>query len=283
LVVVIGVAGTGWGSYQRLVSDQPAVQREQQQVVQTDGKRPKTAPLAQNKAKEEDGKKTPDGKKAGPADKETLNQYKEAFLKGFQLSSEIAKTMGNLTPDEKETADRANSLWELIEKSYRPPDGKKAAPTDKEALDLHKEAFLRAFRISSEIARATAKGRAKMRPQDEAALDARGAAFVQAYERAKSLKKSLQERKASGGKGYDQAIEALDVFLKAEKDFEQAVKLRAKAQAVEHARKEIENAVNSVERTAHDRRTAFEALDEIERAVKGMRKKLQEEKERRKP
>jgi hypothetical protein len=283
LVVVIGVAGTGWGQYRTLVSDPPTVQGEQPQVVQADSKHPKTVPLAQDKGKNEDGKKTPEGKKAGPAEKEMLSQYKEAFLKAFQLSSEIAKAGGRIGPDDKKSADLANFLWEMMEKSYRPPDGKKAAPTNKEALDLYKEAFLMASRISSEIAGAMAKGQAKMKPEAEAALDARGAAFVQAYERAKALKKSLEEQKVSGGKRYDKAVEALDVFLKAEQDFEQAVKFRAKAQAVENARREIENAVSRVKKTAHDQRTTIEALDEIERAVKDMRKKLQEEKERTKP
>jgi hypothetical protein len=283
MVVVIGVAGTGWGQYRTLVSDPPAVQGEKQQVVQADRKQPKTVSLAQDKSKNEDGKKAPDGKKAGPAEKEMLNQYKEAFLKAFQLSSEIAKAGRRIGPDDKKSADLANFLWERMEKSFRPPDGKKAAPADKDALDLHKEAFLLAFRISSGIAGAMAKGRAKLGPEAEAGLDARGPDFVQAYERAKTLKKSLEEQKASGGKGYDKAIEALDVFLKAEQDFEQAVKLRAKSQAVEHVRKEIESAVSRVEKTAHDQRSALEALDEIERAVKDMRKKLQAEKERTKP
>jgi RNA polymerase sigma factor (sigma-70 family) len=251
LLLVIGVVGTGWGQYRTLVSDPPAVQGEQQNIVQADPKQPKTVPLAQDRGKNEDGKKTPDEKT--PSDQDQAKQVLDMILKGFQAYQDSKR------------------------------GDKKAERPGKNASDLYSESFLLAFRISSEIARAMAKGRTKMRPEDEAALDARGPAFVQAYERAKSLKKSLEEQKASGGKGYDKAIEALDVFLKAEQNFEQAVKLRAKAQAVEHAKKEIENAMNRVEKTAHDQRTALEALDEIERAVKDMRQKLQEGKERTKP
>jgi RNA polymerase sigma factor (sigma-70 family) len=220
--------------------------------------------LKRDKAEQKE-KKAPEGK--NPPDQ--AEQALDMVLKGYQAYWD---SKGKKPADQ----DLAKFLWGMMEKSYRPPDGKKAGPADKEALDHYKEAFLLAYRIAYEIAWAMAKGQAKMRLEDEAALDACGPAFVQAYERAKSLKKSLQEQKASGGKGYDKSIEALDAFLKAGRDFEQAVKLRAKAQAVQHVRKEIENAVSRVEKTAHDQRTALEALEEIERTVKDMRTKLQQ-------
>jgi len=97
-------------------------------------------------------------------------------------------------------------------------------------------------------------------------------------ERANTLKKALESRKAFDNKERDKAIEALDGFLKAGKEFEQAVKRRAKTQAVEPAVKEIESALSNVEKTSHDQQAALDALDEIERAVKAMKKKIQDRK-----
>jgi RNA polymerase sigma factor (sigma-70 family) len=277
LLVAIGVVGTGLG-YRTLASYQPAVQGEQQQVAQAERKQPKIVPLAQHKGKNEGGKKTP-GKKR-PPNQDQKKQALDMVVKGYQAywDSKGKKPAGQ---------DLAKFLWEMMEKSYRPPNGKKAGPADKEALDPYKEAFLKAFQLSSEIAfqlsseiaKAKGKGRAKIGPEEEAALDAYGPAFVQAYERAKTLKKTLEGLKASKGKGTDTAIEALDAFLKAGKEFKQAVKLRAKTQAVEHAKKEIESALGRMEKLGHDRGTELEALEEIEKAVKDMKMKARRRKE----
>jgi hypothetical protein len=221
----------------------------------------------------------PDGKQAGPADKAASDLYAEAFLKAFQISSEIAKAHGKIAPDDKKPPldqELAKLLWEMMEKSYRHPEGKEAGPADKEMLDQYREAFFKAFQISSEIAKSRDKGHVMAKPHDEAVFDAYGPAFVQAYERARTLKKTLEDRKASGGKESQKAIEALDVFLKAGKEFEQTVKQYAKTQAVQEARREIENAVTKVENSTHDRRTELETLEEIEKAVQQMKKKLQE-------
>jgi RNA polymerase sigma factor (sigma-70 family) len=275
LLVVIGVAGTGWGHYRMLASDQPTVQGVQQLVAQADPKQPKTVFLAQEKGKNEDGKKTPDEKK--PSDQHQTKQVLDMVLKGYQAYWD---SKGKKPADQ----DLAKLLWDMMEKSYRPPDGKKAGPADKEALNQYKEVFLKAFQLSYEIAyemaKAKAKGQTKTKPAEAAVFDAYGAAFVQAYERAKTLKKTLQEQKASGGKNDGQAIEALDVFLKAGQAFEQAVKLRAKNQAIEHVKKEIESALSRVEKTTHDQRTALEALEEIEKALQVMKKQVKEKKHR---
>jgi RNA polymerase sigma factor (sigma-70 family) len=190
-------------------------------------------------------------------------------------------------PDEKKPPDQVKQILDMVLKGFQAyqdskggDKGKKAERPDKAALDLYGEAFLKAFQLSREIAKAKSKSQAKIKPEDEPTLDAFGPAFVQAYERAKIVKKALEERKAFDGKGSDKAIEALDVFLKAGKEFEQAVKLRAKAQAVEHVMKEIERALSKVEKTAHDQRTELEALEEIEKAVKDMKKKIQGKKDR---
>jgi RNA polymerase sigma-70 factor (ECF subfamily) len=231
-------------------------------------KQPSPAPAAPDKA-DDPGKKQADGKK-GP-EKNQAGQAPDMVRRGLQA---YQGSKGNITarPDQG----LGNFLWEIMEKSYRPPDGKKAGPADKEALNQYKEAFLKAFQLSREMAKAKAKGQAKIRPGDEAVVDAYGPAFVQAYERARTLKKTLEEQKASGGQGGAKAIEALDEFLKAGREFEQAVKLRAKAQAVEHARKEIESALSRVKRTAQDQRTELEALEEIEKAVRELRQKVQQ-------
>jgi RNA polymerase sigma factor (sigma-70 family) len=202
-------------------------------------------------------------------DQDQAGQVLDMILKGFQAQRD------------KKLADQdlAKLLWELVEKSYRPPDGKQPGPEDRKALDLYKQAFLMAFQTASAITKATIRGWGKIRPEDGAFFDAYGPAFVQACERARALKKTLEGRKAAGGKENNKTIEALDVFLKAGREFEQAVKLRAKTQAVEHARKEIESAFSTVEKTAHDRRTTLEALDEIERLIKGLKKQLRDRKD----
>jgi hypothetical protein len=156
-----------------------------------------------------------------------------------------------------------------------PDKGKKGEQADKAARDPYAEAFLKAFHISSALAEAMSKGRAKVRPADQEALDAYGPAFVRAYERAKALKEVLQERKAAGDQQGGKALEALDRFLQSGKEFEQAVKRRAKAQAVEQAKRAIEGALAGVGRTAHDKRTELETLEEIERVVKDLKKKIQ--------
>jgi RNA polymerase sigma factor (sigma-70 family) len=225
----------------------------------------------------------PGGKKVGPAEKEALlDASRQAFLIAWQVASELAKgktAPGAKRPTEEESPaeeDLAKLLWEMMEKAYRPPDGKQAGPADKEALDLYGQAFLKGFQFSSEIARAMGKGQAKVRPEPPEAFDALAPAFVQAYERARALRKTLQEQKAAGAKGEEKALEALDVFLKAGEQFEQAIKQGAKKRAVQQARREIENALNKVEKATHDRRTELEALDEIEKAVKAMKKKIQD-------
>jgi RNA polymerase sigma factor (sigma-70 family) len=229
-------------------------------------KQPSPAQPAQAKTQGPTTNETNDKK---PPDQNQAKQALDMILKGFQAYQD---SKGKKPADQ----DLANFLWEMMEKSYRPPDGKKSGPADKEALGQYKEAFLKAFQLASKIAGARAQARAKIRPEDEAAFDACGPAFVEAYERAKTLKKALEEQRASGGKESGRAIAALDAFLMAGKDFEQAVKLRAKTRAVEQAKREIENALGKVKETANDRRTELEALEEIEKAVQEIKKKVQE-------
>jgi RNA polymerase sigma factor (sigma-70 family) len=222
----------------------------------------------------------PDGKKAGPADKEALDQYKGAFLKAFQIASEIARASGKKAPQETASADQhqAKQVLELLRKgleAYQADKRKGAARADKEALDLYAEAFLKAFQMSSEMAKAKGKHEAKLRPDDQAVLDSCGPAFLQAYERARTLRNALEHQKAPDDKRGEKALEALDVFLKAGQEFEQAVKHHAKTQAVQQARREIESALSKVEASTRDRRTALEALEEIERVVRQLKKDLQ--------
>jgi hypothetical protein len=121
----------------------------------------------------------------------------------------------------------------------------------------------------------------KARPEEEAALDAYGPVFMQAYERAKSLKQVLQELKPSDGQRVEKALEALDLFLKAGAELEQAAKQRTRSRAVERVTREIKEALRWMERTAHDQRMELEALEDIERAIKDMKKRIQERPDRR--
>jgi RNA polymerase sigma factor (sigma-70 family) len=196
-----------------------------------------------------EGKKSPDVKK--PADQDQPKRALDMIFKGFQAYQESKG--GDKRPE-------------------RP---------SKDSSDLYAEAFLKAYRIAFEVAYEMAKAKepAKVRPEDQLVSDAYGPAFVEAYERAKILRKTLEEQKASGGNADERVTEALDRFLKAGQEIEQAIKLRAKTQAVEHAKKEIENGLSRIEKTAHDRQTSLEALDQIERAIQDMRKKVQERKD----
>jgi hypothetical protein len=103
----------------------------------------------------------------------------------------------------------------------------------------------------------------------------------QAYELARALKKALEGQKASDGRRGEKVLESLDLFLKEGKGFDQAVKRRVKDLAVEHATREIANALSRVEKAAHDRQSTLEVLDEIERAVRDLRKRIQQRQARR--
>ena len=85
--------------------------------------------------------------------------------------------------EKKETGKtQANQVLDMVLKgfqAYQESKGKKGEPSKKDAQDLYGEAFLQAFRISSEIARAMGKGQAKVRPAGREPIDAYGAAFVQ--------------------------------------------------------------------------------------------------------
>jgi hypothetical protein len=148
------------------------------------------------------------------------------------------------------------------------------------AQDPNVEAFLKAFEIASAIARAKKPARANVREVPES-LDSAGVAFRQAYEVARALKKTLEGQKASDARRGEKLLEALDLFLKEGKGFDQAVGRRAKDLAVEHATREIANALSRVEKAGHDRQTTLEVLDEIERAVRDMRKRIQQRQDRR--
>jgi RNA polymerase sigma factor (sigma-70 family) len=220
----------------------------------------------------------PDGKQATLADKEALAQYKEAFLLAFQISSEIARRRGKVAAEGQKPVeqDLARLLWEVMEKSYRPPGGRQATPADKEALAQYKEAFLLAFRLSAEMAKARGKDRVKAGASDAGVFGAVGSAFVRAYAQAGSLKKTLAGQKAADGKAAATAVAALDDFLKAGKEFEQVVRGQAKDQAVAQVKKEIEGALRRLGETEPDRRAQFEALEEIERLIRDLKEKVRQ-------
>lgn len=185
-------------------------------------------------------------------------------------------------PNQKQPVDRdevRQAFDEMLQMLQTYQGSKVSANRNEQATrDVSAEAFLTAFWISSEIAKALSKGRGKAAPVNDAALDAYGL-FVPAYERAGSLKKTLEQQQASGVKGNEKAIEALDVFLKAGQKFELAIKRQVKTRAVDQARQAIKDAVSKVEQTVQDRQTTLETLDEIERALQDLKTKVQTSKE----
>jgi hypothetical protein len=278
-LVGIGIAGTGWGSlsYPTLAQDQPPVPSKQKQVAQAGVKPSPTVHPAQEKA----SKDRPQGKDGELGEKDTSDRYREAILTAFQISSAIVRAMGKQAPQEKKPPeqDQAKQMLDLVLKelqAYQGSQGKEGERPDKAALGLYGEAFLRAFQISRELAQTQGQGQAKRRPEDPEALDAYGPAFRQAYERAKTLKQALDEQKASDGKRGENLLEALDLFLKSGKEFEQAIKHHAKTRAVQQARREIEHTLSKVAKMAHDKRAELETLEEIGRVLQEMKKQTQQ-------
>ncbi len=243
VLAVIGVVGAGLGGlpFRAAANYQPAVQTSRQQVTPAGGSEAKAVPPVPDKAKEGGAKAAGANK---PSNQDQAKQILDMVLKGFQ--------------------------------AHQASKGNKAEQREKEALDRNREAFLKAFQIASEIARAQGKSEAKRRTQDQAVLDSCGPAFLRAYERAKTLKKALEGQIASEGKRGEKVLAALDVFLKAGQEFERAVKRHARTQAVREARREIENALNKLTKRTNDRRTALETLEEIERVVRRMKENLRD-------
>jgi hypothetical protein len=252
LLAVLGAVGLGWGSmsYRTLANDQPAVPGRPRQVAQESVKQPNTVQPEQDKARKEDGKKALDEKKQ--SGQSQAMQVLEMVLQGFQAYQ--------------------NSKVRV--------KGKEGERPEKVAPDLYAEAFLKAFQISSEIAKALGTGRTKKGGADQDALDTYGPSILKACERARALKKTLKEGRGSDGKRREKALEALDVFLEAGKELEQAIKQRAKTQAVQQAARAIEDALSRVEKATQDRQTELEALEEIEKAIQRMKTNIREKKDR---
>jgi RNA polymerase sigma factor (sigma-70 family) len=282
---LVGVVGAGLGSvaFRAAANDKPAVQNGPRQVAPANGKPSRPVQPAPDNVR----KARPRRLDKGKGEKDTPDLNAEAFLKAFQLSSEIAQALGKKTPGAKKQRepDQAKQVLDMVLKGFRAYQESKGTTKDKnsqprgqERLDLYGEAFLKAFQVSSEMARAMVKGGAKKRQVNQETLDAFGATFVEAYQRAKALKKALEKRKASDGKRGAKTLEALDLCLKSGKQFEQAVKQRAKNQAVELAQRAIEGALAQVERTAHDKQNELETLEEIERLIKDIKKRFRDTK-----
>jgi RNA polymerase sigma factor (sigma-70 family) len=286
LLGVIGiVAGTGLGgvSFGVAPNGHPGMLRGRQQIAQANAKQSRTVPAAQDKVRPD----RPKGKNEQRVKRDAPDLRWEAFLMAFQISSEVAKAMSKKTPDPQKDRkrDRVQQILDMVLKGFQAYQdskpshrGKKNERAEKGAPDLYAQAFLKAFQVSSRMAKAMGKGRAKVTGEDQQAVDAFGPAFVQAYARAEALKKALGKRKGPDDKAADNAMEALDSFLQAGRPFEQAVKQRAKTRAVEQVRREIEDALAAVRRTAADRRVELEALEEIEELVRQIKKHLRERK-----
>jgi RNA polymerase sigma factor (sigma-70 family) len=312
VLLVLGAAGFVWGNHRSAARERPTPQVGQQVARAVRKAQRIQAGVDPDTGRKEGGKKTAHGNKPpdqDPADqvKELVRKglqayraskgrdgdrpgeqasdlYAEAFLQAFQVASELARAKGKRAPGGRAAADQeqVKQVLELMSKglqAYQASNVKKGERTDDDALDLYAEAFLKAFQVASQLARAKQATGAKPEPEDQAILDSCGPAFRQAYDRAKALKEALQAQKASGGQPAEKVLEALDVFLKAGKEFEHAVKRRAKARAVQHATREIAGALRGVEKTAHDKATELAALEEIEHAVRDMKKRIEERKD----
>lgn len=176
-VAAMCVVGTGWGGlcYRPAANAEPVARAAQQQVAQTGAQKSSDA----NKPQELDLEKfildmvqkgvmeyqAANLNKTGERpSKEALQLYQEAFMKGFVLSSELAKAM-----NKKPAGDKAPS-----------PDLKAPSPDLKApSPDLNAEAFLKAFQVSREIANALAK---------KAPVE-KNAAAPQDFDRAQALKR----------------------------------------------------------------------------------------------
>jgi RNA polymerase sigma factor (sigma-70 family) len=204
LLAAIGVVATGAGglSYQAIADSRPAAHSSQRQVAQ----------VAVNQA---------------------VARQEQA-----DADNPTQKKSDDRTPKE---ASQANQILDMFLKGLQAYDGSKTRPAKdgeqprRDPQNLYREAFLRAFQISSELAKA--KG-----------------------------KKATQESRSSDR---DEQAQVLEL----------TIKLYVKTQAVEHAKKEIESALSRVQTTTRDQRTELETLDEIERAVKDLKKRIQERKD----
>src|SRR5262249_27529597 len=118
--------------------------------------------LVFRREKAEQPKNEPDKQSA---DQDQAKQILDMVLKGLQAYQD---SKGKKSADQ----DLAKFLWDIMEKSYRPQDGKKAGPAEREALDLYKEAFMRAFQVafqvSSHMAKTTKKNQSTIKPGHQA-------------------------------------------------------------------------------------------------------------------
>ncbi len=151
---MIGVAGAGLGgmSFRTAANHNPATQNGQQPVLQADVQQSKTAPPAQDKVATD----RPKGKNGRRGKKDPSDLYGEAFLKAFQISSEMAKAMGKKTPsaENHRQPDQVKQILDMVLKGFQAYQdskgtnkGKKGERPGKDPLDLYGEAFLKAFQI----------------------------------------------------------------------------------------------------------------------------------------
>jgi RNA polymerase sigma factor (sigma-70 family) len=262
-LAVLAAAGIGVGglSYGTPKGDRPALTVAPRQVAQAAG----------------NGFQAARGRAEVPQDrrpeKTAPDPNVEAFLKAFQIASELARAKAKGQGGEKATdQDQAKQILDMVLKgfqAYQESKGRQGERPGKPGPELYEEAFLKGFQIASEMTRAKAKGQGK-RPTGPDAFDISWAAFLKAYETAGALQKALD------GKRREQISEALDQFLRAGKEFEQAGKRRVQTQAVQRVRREIADALSRVAETTHDRRAALETLAEIERVVREMQQQIRE-------
>jgi RNA polymerase sigma factor (sigma-70 family) len=203
LFAAIGVVATGVGglSYEAIAPNKVATKSSQQQAAQVAVHR--TVAIQEQANIDKPAEEKSDDKTS--KDQSQANQILDMVLNGLQA----------------------------YQKSKSEGSGKVGEEQKKDPQDLYREAFLKAFQISSEIAKAKGKTE-RIKPTDR-----------------------------------DEQAQVLEL----------TIKLYVKTEAVEHAKKEIESALSRVQKTTRDQKIELQTLDEIERAVKDLRKRIAERKD----
>jgi hypothetical protein len=158
--------------------------------------------------------------------------------------------------------------------SYPSAQSTKSGHSDDRALDLYAEAFLKGFRVSSELA-AKMKSQEKSTHREGKPVDTYGRAFVGAFEEARMLKKALETQGTSRSNEVEKLLQALERFIKAGAGVDRTETEKARLLAIAQATSAIERALATVRETTPDNGAQLETLAEIEKAVKDMRSKVQ--------
>lgn len=271
-LVLLVIVGTGLGgmSYRTWANDRPSESIGRHQLALLDA--PASAQPMQDK-------ETKDQPKTGRRDYQHTPDH-DAYLKAFQIGSEIARTIAKKSPKQAKATDpdQAKQVRELALKAlemYREAKEKDGKQSDK---DPEADAFLKAFQVSSEIARIMAQETPSTGLGEVNTVENYSKAFFKAFARAKELKAAMDRQRGTDGRDGKKAVEALDAFLEAGKEFEQVIKQQTRSEAVRQLRREIESTLKNVEKVTNDKQTGLQTLEEIEAIVRELKTNLKKAK-----